>query len=138
MASGASTAQAASSRERERRGRVLDVLEELLAGGQVREVKTLVAKLVARNEELERLLAQARSPSGRKREGVPGAQLRLLLGGLPANSDGDLAEVDARRSLGVAAVAGEVSCSLAAVLVLPAALVAWGRLRPRSSGHAGA
>lgn len=74
----------------------MDVLEELLAGGRMKEVKTLVAKLVARNSELERLLAQAKSSKGRKSEGVPSTQLRLLLGGLPANSDGDLAAVDAR------------------------------------------
>lgn len=71
------------------------MLEELLAGGRMKEVVALVAKLVARNAELERLLAAAKS-TGRKNEGVSTAQLRLMLDGLPANSDGDLAEVDAR------------------------------------------
>lgn len=91
MASGATTARAGSG---ERRGRVLDVLEELLAGSRHDEVKTLVARLVERNSELERLVAEAKSSRGRKNEGVPSTQLRLLLDGVPANSNGTLAEVD--------------------------------------------
>lgn len=48
----------------------------------------MVAKVVARNAELERQLRAVR-PADRKNEGVSSAQLRLLLDGLPANTDGD-------------------------------------------------
>ena len=89
--SGATTSGATN----ERRGQVLEVLKELLAGGQTNEVVVLVAKLVARNFELERLLADAKWKD-KKNEGVSSAQLLLLLDGLPANSDVSLAEVDAR------------------------------------------
>ena len=78
-----------------RRGPVLKVLGELLAEGRVDEVMALVAKLVSRNSELERLLANAKSAS-KNNEGVSTAQLVLLLGGLAAESNATLADVDAK------------------------------------------
>jgi len=74
---------------------VLKVLGELLAEGRTDEVMALVAKLVSRNSELELLLASSKS-SGKKNEGVSTAQLVLLLGGLAAESNATLAEVDAK------------------------------------------
>ena len=50
---------------------------------------------MARNSELERLLADAKS-KGRKNEGVSTAQLFLILGGLAAETNPTLAEVDAK------------------------------------------
>lgn len=81
---------------------MLEVLRELLAEGRTGEAVTLVAKLVARNSELERLLAEVKSKA-KKSEGVSRAQLLLLLDGLPANSNGTLAEADEklRRSSGI-------------------------------------
>jgi transposase len=79
----------------ERRGRVLDVLTQLLAEGRTTEAVALVAKLVARNSELERLLADAKS-KGKKSEGVSTSQLFLILGGLAVESNATLAEVDAK------------------------------------------
>lgn len=74
---------------------MLDALKELLAAGRMAEALMVVEKLVARNAELERQLRAART-SDRKNEGVSSAQLRLLLDGLPANTDGDRATADAR------------------------------------------
>ena len=71
------------------------VLGELLAEGRTDEVMALVAKLVSRNSELELLLSSSKS-SGKKNEGVSTAQLVLLLGGLAAESNATLAEVDAK------------------------------------------
>jgi transposase len=67
----------------ERRGAVLDVIRELLAESRVDDVLALVAKLLARNSDLERKLADALS-RGRKNEGVSTAQLLLMLEGLGA------------------------------------------------------
>lgn len=91
---------AASSRTAaisERRGPVLEVLQELLANGHKDAVIALFAKLVARNGELERKLAEVLS-RGRKNEGVSSAQLLLLIEGLagqPTPSP-DVAEADAK------------------------------------------
>lgn len=74
---------------------MLKVLGELLAEGRTDEVMVLVAKLVSRNTELERLLANAKA-SGKKNEGVSTAQLVLLLGGLAPESNTTLADVDAK------------------------------------------
>lgn len=73
----------------ERLGQVLDVLRELLAEGRADEVLALVAKLLARNGELERKLADALT-RGRKNEGVSTAQLLLMLEGLAAAPAEDL------------------------------------------------
>lgn len=74
---------AATTATSERRGAVLEVLQELLAGGDTDAVIALVRKLVARNAELERRLADAMS-RGHKNEGVSTAQLLLLLDQLGA------------------------------------------------------
>lgn len=79
----------------ERRGTVLEVLGELLAEGRTGEVMALVVKLVARNSKLEKLLADAKAKVHRN-EGISTAQLVLLLGGLAAESNPTLAEVDAK------------------------------------------
>ena len=84
----AATASATPARA-ERRGQVLDVLRELLAEGRGDEVVALVAKLVARNSELERKLADMLS-RGRKNEGVSAAQLLLMLEDLAAAPVEDL------------------------------------------------
>ena len=65
----------------ERKGAVLDVLKELLAGGHDDEVVALVSKLVKRNTELEKRLADILSRA-KKSEGVSTAQLILALDGL--------------------------------------------------------
>jgi hypothetical protein len=65
------------------------VLRELLAEGRSDEVLALVAKLLARNGELERKLADALT-RGRKNEGVSAAQLLLVLEGLAAAPAEDL------------------------------------------------
>lgn len=62
---------------------MLEVLRELLAEGRDEEVLALVSKLVARNSELERRLAQLLL-RGRKSERVSSAQLLLLLDQLTA------------------------------------------------------
>jgi hypothetical protein len=64
---------------------VLEVLRALLADGHSEAVLELVEKLVARNNELERLLSQIRSPL-KKNEGVSSQQLLLLLDGLGAEA----------------------------------------------------
>ncbi len=81
----------------ERRGPPLEVLRELLADGHTDAVIALFAKLVARNGELERKLADLLS-RGRKNEGVSGAQLLLLIEGLAGQPTPapDVAEPDAK------------------------------------------
>lgn len=73
----------------ERRGQVLAVLRELLAEGRSDEVLALVAKLLARNGELERKLADTMM-RGHKNEGVSSAQLLLMLDELSAAPIQDL------------------------------------------------
>jgi len=72
----------------EKRGPVLDILRELLAEGRDGAVLALVSKLVARNGELERRLAQLLS-RGHKNEGISTAQLKLFLDALCAQPQGD-------------------------------------------------
>lgn len=59
---------------------MLEVLRELLAEGRTEDAVALVARLVARNSELERQLAEAKTKA-KKSEGVSRAQLLLLLDG---------------------------------------------------------
>ncbi len=68
---------------------MLDVLRELLTEGRSDEVLALVSKLLARNGELERKLAEALT-RGRKNEGVSSAQLLLMLEELAAAPVEDL------------------------------------------------
>jgi len=81
----------------ERRGPALEVLRELLADGHTDAVIALFAKLVARNGELERKLADVLS-RGRKNEGVSSAQLLLLIEGLAGQPTPapDVAQADAK------------------------------------------
>lgn len=71
----------------EHRGPVLEVLRELLTERQDDAIIALVAKLLLRNGELERRLAQILS-RGHKNEGVSTAQLKLFLDALAAEGDG--------------------------------------------------
>ena len=80
----ATTAQ--TSEGKERRGPVLEILRELLAEGRSEAVIALVTKLVCRNSELERRLAQMLA-RGRKNEGVSSAQLLLFLEALAVQDD---------------------------------------------------
>jgi transposase len=73
-----STTTTKASTSGEKRGTVLEVLRELLAEGRTDEVLSLVTKLVLRNHDLEKRLAQG-TGGGRKNEGVSAAQLQLLL-----------------------------------------------------------
>jgi transposase len=77
---------------------VLDVLRGLLSEGRNNEVLAVVSKLVARNSELERRLAQMLARS-RKNEGVSSAQLLLLLGALTSDSAGESALNEADEKL---------------------------------------
>jgi len=70
----------------ELRGKVLDVLKKLLEQGKNAEILELVQKLVARNEELERLLAKLRSKKNRS-ERLSNEQLHASLDKLRGQSD---------------------------------------------------
>jgi transposase len=77
------------------KGPVLDVLKSLLQSGRSDEVVALVEKLVARNGELERRLAQILS-RGHKNEGVSAAQLKLFVDALSKegeNGEGGASEL---------------------------------------------
>src|SRR5262245_25835400 len=82
-----------ASRSKLRRGPVLEVLRDLLAKGERDAVLELVSKLVDRNSELERKLAEVRSPR-RANEGVSAEQLMLLLEGLASSGDEQRDEAD--------------------------------------------
>jgi transposase len=81
---------------------VLEVLKELLQERRDGDVLSLVAKLVARNSELEQRLARVLSRT-HKNEGVSQAQLKLFMEVLTTESDeeadGDSALVDANEKL---------------------------------------
>ena len=77
----------------ELKGSVLEVLRELLAGGHVEEIMTLVAQLVSRNEELEKLLAMVRM-SKKKGEGISREQLDLFLDKLREQAQGELEQAN--------------------------------------------
>jgi transposase len=72
----------------ERRGGVLEMLQGLLQERRDSDVLSLVAKLVARNSELEQRLARVTSRT-HKNEGVSEAQLKLFMEVLTAESDDD-------------------------------------------------
>lgn len=84
----------------ERRGGVLEILQELLQERRDGDVLSLVSKLVARNSELERRLAQLLSRT-RKNEGVSEAQLKFFMDALTTESeeDTDPALADANQKL---------------------------------------
>ena len=73
----------------ELKGSVLDVLRELLSSGHDEEVIALVARLVSRNAELEKLLAMARM-SKKKGEGISHEQLDMFLDKLREQAQGEL------------------------------------------------
>jgi transposase len=91
---------------KERRGGVLDVLGELLAGGRTQDVIALVAKLVARNRELELLLGKLRQSQNRG-EHVSAAQLALALEELRKSSTSDETEALAEASRSLEKIADE-------------------------------
>ncbi len=73
----------------------MEMLKVLLSEGRTDEVLALVSKLVARNTELERRLAEMMS-RGKKNEGVSSAQLLLMLDALAAEPSEDTARADAQ------------------------------------------
>jgi transposase len=77
-----------------KRGQVLEVLRDLLDEGRDDAVLELVGKLVARNEELELLLATIRERKNR-RERVPSDQLDLFLDKLRDECDEQLKRANA-------------------------------------------
>lgn len=92
MCVGVSTKEtAAGTTTKELKGSVLDVLQKLLAGGNYEEVIKLVEKLVARNLELELMLAKMRGSKNR-RERVSTEQLVAVLEKLDAESEGALVQ----------------------------------------------
>ena len=78
---------------KELRGSVLDVLRELLSGRRDEDILALVSKLVARNNELELLLAKMRESKNRG-ERVSSAQLDLFLDKLREQSEGELQQAN--------------------------------------------
>ncbi len=79
----------------EQRGEILAVLRTLLEAGEVGAVVDLVGKLVARNTELERRLAELLA-RGHKREGVSSAQLKLFLDELAPERAAELEQANAQ------------------------------------------
>jgi transposase len=77
----------------ELKGSVLDVLRELLAGRHDDAVLALVTKLVARNKELELLLAKMRESKNRG-EHISSTQLDLFLDKLREQSEGQLQDAN--------------------------------------------
>ncbi len=73
--------KATSRRSKERRGPVLDVLQELLAEGRNDQVVQLFEQLVAKNSELEKRLAEI-GARRKKNEGISRDQLLLFLDAL--------------------------------------------------------
>jgi transposase len=84
----------ADSAKNEVRGTVLDVVRELLTRGRGEELVAVVGKLVARNAELELLVAKMRDKN--RRERVSSDQLDLFLNQLLTAMGGELAEADAK------------------------------------------
>src|SRR5260370_14040469 len=80
--------------KKEVRGSVLEVVRELLAGGRGEELLAVVSKLLARNAELELLLAKLRDKN--RRERVSSDQLDLFMDKLLAAMGGELTEADAK------------------------------------------
>jgi transposase len=75
-------------------GSVIEVLRELLSDAtNADQVLAVVAKLVSRNEELERLLALARERRNKGEKLAPG-QLDLILDQLRGHAQGELAEAN--------------------------------------------
>jgi transposase len=77
-----------------RRMSVLDAVRALLEGSRDDEVLAVVEQLVARNAELEMLLAQMRARAGHRSERVAQEQLELFLNKLKAVQEGELAKAN--------------------------------------------
>src|SRR5260370_29160410 len=82
------------SAKKEVRGTVLEVVRELLAGGRGEELLAVVSKLLARNAELELLLAKLRDKN--RRERLSSHPLDLFMDKLLAPMGGELTEADAK------------------------------------------
>jgi len=98
-----STSTASKTDEtQQRRGPVLEVLRELLAGGENDAVVELVTKLVAHNEALLRKLTEL-ADHRKKGEGVSSDQLKLLLSELQPEQNKDLeqANTELRKEAGL-------------------------------------
>jgi transposase len=78
---------------------VLEVLSQLLSEGRTDEVLAVIRRLVERNGELERLLAQSSRGGARKNEGVSAAQLKLFLDELAESNAEELKSTDAKLRL---------------------------------------
>lgn len=90
-----SAPSAATGKDAELRGTVLEVLRGLLSDGRNDDVIALVAKLVSRNEELELLLSALRQSKNRG-ERISQAQLDLFLAKAREIAEGDIAEANAK------------------------------------------
>jgi transposase len=88
------TTSTGPAKKTEVRGPVLEVVRELLAGGRSEELLAVVSKIVARNAELESLVAKMREPN--RREHVSSDQLDLFLNQLLVAMGGELGEADAK------------------------------------------
>lgn len=86
----AKRAQPTPSAKTEKRGDVLSVLRELLAEGRIDAALAVVAKVLARNGELEKMLAAR----GKKREGISASQLLLFIDALSKESESALADAN--------------------------------------------
>jgi len=85
--------EAKTGEANELRGAPLDVLRSLLGDHpNADSALTIVSRLVARNAQLERLLALSKSRSGNASERVTSEQLDIFLHVLRAHADGDLKE----------------------------------------------
>jgi transposase len=87
------TTSAGPAKKTEVRGTVLEVIRELHARGRGDELLAVVAKLVARNAELELLVGKMREKN--RRERVSSDQLDLFLEQLLTAMGGKIAEADA-------------------------------------------
>ena len=88
------TSTSTSTSGSELRGSVLEVVGELHDGGKKPELLAVVAKLVARNVELERLISKLRESKNRGEQISPD-QLDLFIDKLREAMGGELAEADA-------------------------------------------
>ena len=86
-------ATSSATQSDEKRGDVLSVLLELLEAGQNDAILELVRKLLARNGDLERRVAELVAKRG-KNEGISTTQLLLLLEDVPAALDDDRQAAD--------------------------------------------
>ena len=102
VVSGATSAGASS---KELRGSVLDMLRELLDRRRDEDVLALFGKLVARNEELELLLAKMHASKNRG-ERISTAQLDLFLDKLREQSEAEQREANERLEQAAAAHGG--------------------------------